>query len=174
MATAEDSATAKLTEVYSYQKLFRDLSLHTDVAVKFYGSQRKTKEAFNSIYDLYVKLSELIPLAKKNQEFISAQALHYDFVYANGKRVKGNGYRSILKVFKSCSERLVKHLRACSKEREGMLNSVFGHYKTIHPHVMAFNGMTLVLDMAVCLIKVSCACKVKGGGGGVIWNRVYS
>ena len=149
------TASVRLKEEYSFQKLFRELALHTEVGVRFYGQQKKFKEGLEGIHALYSDLNELLPNAKKYQEFISLQAPHYDFIDANGTRVRGNGYRSILFVFKSCCERLVKHLKACSKEREGVFNSAFGHFKSIAPHASAFKGLTIVLNMAVCLIKVS-------------------
>ena len=142
-------------EEFTFRKLFRDLNLHVDVGVRYYKAQRTDTDA--TFYAMYVELKDLLTYAQKNEEFVLQEAPKYDFVYPDGKRVKGNGFRSLLHVFMCCAKPMLKHLQACSKDRGGILTTAGDHYKTLQPYITAFKGIALGLDGAACLIKV-CVC----------------
>ena len=142
-------------EEFTFRKLFRDLNLHVDVGVRYYKAQRTVMDA--TFYAMYVELKDQLTYAQKNEEFVLQEAPKYDFVYPDGKRVKGNGFRSLLHVFMCCAKPMLKHLQACSKDRGGILTTAGDHYKTLQPYITAFKGIALGLDGAACLIKV-CVC----------------
>ena len=147
-----ESSGGDRDEEFTFRKLFRDLNMHVDVGVRYYKAQRTETDA--TFYAMYVELKDQLVYAQKNLEFILQEAPKYDFVYPDGKRVKGNGFRSLLHVFLSCTKPMLKYLQACSRDRGGLLTTAGDHYKSLQPYFTAFKGLALGLDGAACLIKV--------------------
>ena len=166
-------------EEFTFRKLFRDLNLHVDVGYRYYKAQRTGMDS--TFYAMYADMKDLLSYAQKNLEFVLQEAPKYDFVYPDGKRVKGNGFRSMLHVFMCCAKPLLKYFQACSKDRGGMLTTAGDHYKALKPYYTAFKGLALGLDAAACLIRVrACVCVcvfacvrvcvcVRVGGCGWVW-----
>ena len=51
----------------------------------------------------------------------------FDFIGADGVRVKGNGFRSLLTVLQKLLERVLESLQKCSRERGGVFYSATDH-----------------------------------------------
>ena len=137
---------------FTFHKLFRELRLQVDVGRKFHRLKRNETDTL--FCELYSELGDQLDYAKGNQEFIFAHLSEYDFVSAYGVRVKGNGYRSLLGVFKCCAKSLLKCLQACSRERGTMLVTLREHYRNIKPFANTFKSLATILHCAACVIKV--------------------
>ena len=144
---------ASMAEEYqfNFKSTYESLDQLIDSGIQYYTDKHGDIESkFLKVFQL---AKTILEQAQPFEEKLSKLVELFDFVYPNGERVKGNGFRSLLYVYNSALTGLQNAIAHWSKRHGGWFFVVTEHLDVVRAHVRVLEGAHLLLKYAVQLAE---------------------
>ncbi|XP_065907809.1 hormone-sensitive lipase-like isoform X2 [Dysidea avara] len=148
MATVGSTA-----EVYNFDfaTTYQTLEALLDRGIQYYSDRHG--DVGPKFLTVFKRGKKILEQAQPHEKYLSSVAEVFDFVYPDGERVKGNGFRSLLYVYHSALRNLLYEARQWDRRHGGWFFVATEYLDNLRANVRVLNGVKLMLEYAEKLAK---------------------
>ena len=148
MATALTAA-----EVYNFDfvAIYQTLEPIIDRGIQYYSDRHGDVDS--KFLRVFKSGKKIIEQSQFHEKYLSSVVEAFDFVYPNGERVKGNGFRSLLYVYHSALSNLLYYMKRWDRRHGGWFYVATEYLDNIRANVRVLKGVKLILEYADKLAK---------------------
>lgn len=132
---------------FNFKRVYESLDPLIDSGIQYYTD--KDGDVNTKFFKLFQHAKKILELIQPLEENLSKVVDVFDFVYPDGRQVKGNGFRSLLYVYHSALIGLHQVLETWSRRHGGWLYVATEHLDNMRAHVRVLDGARLILKYAV-------------------------
>ena len=136
---------------FDFKSIYESLVPLVDSGIQYYTN--KDGDVNHKFLKLFRHVKKILELVRPFEENLSKVVETFDFVYPNGERVKGNGFRSLLYVYHSALTNLLQVIRNWSRRHGGWFYVATEHLDSMRAHVRVVDGTRLLLKYGLELVE---------------------
>ena len=136
---------------FDFKTIYESLDPIIDSGIQYYTD--KDGDVDTKFFKLFERAKKILELVRPLEESLSKTVDVFDFVYPDGKQVKGSGFRSLLYVYHSALTSFQQVFEHWSKRHGGWLYVATEHLDNMRAHVRVVDGVHLLLKYAVILAE---------------------
>jgi len=147
---ASASSSAELYD-FDFAAVYQTLEPLLGKGIQYYSDRHGDIDS--KFLTVFKRGKKALEQAQIHEKYLTTVVEVFDFVYPDGVRVKGNGFRSLLYVYHSALSNLLHVARHWNRKHGGWFYVATEHLDKMRAIVRVLNGVKLMLEYADELAK---------------------
>jgi len=136
---------------FNFASIYQALAPILDKGIQYYSNRHGDVDS--KFLTVFKRGKKALEQAQPHEKYLSSVVEVFDFVYPDGERVKGNGFRSLLYVYHSALSNLLHVVRHWNRRHGRWFYVATEHLDNVRANVRVLNGVKLMLEFADKLAK---------------------